>query len=231
MRLLSLCLFLFVVAGAYAQTWHGLFYRDTIKTSFRTGGPELDSVDVYFGSQSTTLSGGGWDYQNNYLTPSAFHQFKSGQRFYDFSEWKILRHSGIPHVGFSYVFGSQGTQSVLAQYQQVFRKQMLLNIDYTKNRSTNFLRNNNFNHNDIQLQLVKRSRIYSFDLKGSYQSSLVEQNGGLLIDSLASSFDLIFLPVNKDVASTKITRSRVELSNYVNFFGDSLRQIDRKSVV
>lgn len=223
MRSLSLCFFLFVVAGAYAQTWHGLFYRDTIKSTYRTGG-ELDSVDVSFGTQSATISGGGWDFRNNFITPKAFYQFKNGQRFYEYSDWNVMRTSGIPHVGFSYVFGSQGTQSVLAQYQQVFRKKVLLNIDYTKNRSTNFLRNNNYNHNDIQLQLLRKGNIYSFDIKSSYQLSDVEQNGGLLFDSLADQFDLIFLPVKKDVAQSKISRTRVELSNYLNFSGDSIRQ-------
>jgi hypothetical protein len=188
----------------------------------RIGG-ELDSIDQIIGIQSTTLPGGGWNTTENILPSNFLLQYPGGQRFYSFTEWKTMRFSGLPHIGFAYSFGSKGTQYARAEYQQVFGRNYLLNVDFTKYRSNGFIRNGDFSYNDVQLQLNKKGKIYSFELKSSFKSSDIAQNNGLLIDTLANDFDLIFLPVKKENARTNTKLTSIYLANYFDLIKDTTK--------
>ena len=213
--LLSVSLFFCVIINA--QNFHPFFRLDSIKMDDRIGG-KLDSID-FIASSSSTVPGG------QVVIPSVNLLLNSpgGQQFYSFKDWKTMRFSGLPHIGFAYSFGNQGSQFVQAEYQQVFNKKTLLNIDYIKRVSTGFLRNSDYNHNDLQAQLQRLGKVYSFELKGSYESSRVAQNDGLTTDTLANLYPLIFLPVNKVDAETNTKRIRLVERNYFDFNMDSLR--------
>ena len=217
MRFWLLCVSLFFCVNLNAQNYHPFFQVDSIKMDDRIGG-KLDSID-FIASSSSTVPGG------QVVTPSVNLLLNSpgGQQFYSFKDWKTMRFSGLPHIGFAYSFGNQGSQFVQAEYQQVFNKKTLLNIDYIKRVSTGFLRNSDYNHNDLQAQLQRLGKVYSFELKGSYESSRVAQSGGLATDTLANDYPLIFIPVNKEDAETNTKRIRLFESNYFDFNKDSIR--------
>jgi hypothetical protein len=219
MRFWLLCVSFFFCVQVNAQNFHPFFGIDSIKMDYRIGG-KLDSID-FIASSSSNVPGG------QFTLPTADLLFNSsgGQQFYSFKNWETLRFSGLPHIGFAYSFGNQGSQFVQAEYQQVFKKSTLLNIDYRKCVSNGFLRNSDYNHNDFQAQLQRIGKIYSFELKGSYESSRVAQNGGLVTDTLANDFPLIFLPVKKEDAGTNTDRIRLFESNYFDLNRDSLRAI------
>ncbi len=217
MRFWLLCAFFLFCVIANAQNSHPFFRLDSIKLTDRIGG-KLDSID-FIASSSSTVPGG------QFLIPTTdlLYNSKGGQQFYSFNEWQTMRFAGLPHIGFAYSFGNQGSQFVQAEYQQVINKSILLNIDYTKRVSNGFLRNSNYNHNDLQVQLQRIGRVYTIEFKGSYESSKVAQNGGLEIDTIANDFPLIFLPINKEGAETTTKRIRVFESNYFDFNKDSIK--------
>ena len=217
MRFWLLCVSFYCCVYVNAQTFHSFFRVDSIRMDDRIGG-KLDSID-FIAESSSTFPGG----QFILPTTDLLYNSSGGQQFYSFKDWKTMRFSGLPHIGFAYSFGNQGSQFVQTEYQQVFSKSTLLNIDYIKRVSTGFLRNSDFNHNDLQAQLQRIGKVFSFELKGSYESSRIAQNGGLTADTLANDYPLIFLPVNKEDAETNTKRIRVFESNYFDFNKDSTR--------
>lgn len=224
MRVWLVCVCISFCVQSNAQNFHSFFRLDTLKFTDRIGG-ELDSIDLIGGVQSSSFPGGGLNTRENTFTPDLLVNNPGGQRFYSFGAWKKMQFTGLPHIGFSYSFGSQGTQYVQTEYQQAFKDSIYLNVDYIKYRSNGFLRNSDFSHNDFQLQLNRLGRIYSLELKGSYETSDVAQCNGLTTDSLANDFPLIFLPVQKTDARLKTKRIRVYQSNYFDFLKDSLNSI------
>jgi hypothetical protein len=182
----------------------------------------LDSIDLFVGINSSTISGGGWNTAENLLKSDWLRQFPGGQRFLSFDSWKNMKYAGLPHIGFAYSFGSQGTQYVRSEYQQNFGSNVMLNIDFDKKRSNGQLRNANFDHNNIQLLFLKKGKLYSLELKGSFESSNVSQNGGLVTDTLSNDFPIAFIPVYKSSAQTRTERTRLFATNYFDFNKDSI---------
>ena len=225
MRFWLFSLIFMLCSTSIGQQAHPFIFSDTIRVDHRIGG-SLDSIDLMFKYSSSTIPGGvGNGYYDNLFTTDWLRSSPNGQRFFSFNKWGAYRYSGIPHIGFAYSFGSQGTQLVGAQYEQGFKGNVMLNIDFEKKRSNGYLRNTNFDHNDVRLKLFKRGNCYSFDLRGSFEKSTVSHNGGVAQDSLADEFPLIFIPVNKDVSELNTQRSRLELVNYFDFLKDTNRAV------
>ncbi len=197
---------------------------DTLTYAYRIGG-SIDSVDLITGRNSSTFIGGGWNTKANTFENDFFIENTGGQQFFSFSKWKKLQFTGLPHLGFAYSFGSKGMQCINSEFQQVYREKLMLNVFYEKNAAEGFLRNSFFDHNHVQVQLNKLGKVYSFNLRSSYESSTVGQNGGLQVDTLPEYLDIELLSVNKNSAETKTQRSRVELTNYIDFLDDSLNAL------
>lgn len=196
---------------------------DTIKLGYHVGG-EIDSVDVQFTKHSSTMVGGGKGLIENTL-PVDFFYLNSGAVFYrKEQDWKKMRFSALPHVGFGYVFGTQGTQYVTTNYQQAFGSKMLLNIDYDAIRNNGYLRNSVSNQHLIQLQLYRKANFYSFKLKSQYTRRDLGQSGGMTSDALIEDFGLAFVPVAKSDAQSNYRGAKIELEHYVDFLAkDSIR--------
>lgn len=224
MRFWLLCISFVFCVNSNAQLFHSYFDLDSIRISDRIGG-DLDSIDLITKVHSSALPGGGINLNENMLSSNFLLNNHGGQQFFNYIPWRKMRFSGLPHIGFAYSFGGKGTQFVQAEYQQQFKHSVLLNIDFKKYRSNGFLRSSDFSHNDVQIQLDKKGKIYSLELKGSYESSDVSQSGGLLFDSLSNEFDLIFIPVKKENAKLNTQRSRVYNANYFDFIKDSIKSI------
>lgn len=220
MRLFLLGFFLLVIPFVKAQLNGSLI--DTIKSGYSISN-QLDSSDLLLGIQSSSLTGGGFNLNNNLFSARSFIEFNGGQRFFAYSPWKKLRFSALPHLGFSYSFGNKGTQHILAEYQHALSTKSLLNIDFNRYSSTGFIRNSEFTHNDLQIQYSFNGKRYQSNLKLGYQNSNVQQSGGLSADSLIKSLDLLYIPVAKENALTKTQLGRIEWQNYLDFDKDSLQ--------
>ncbi len=221
----SCILFLVVLTSSWsiAQNYNALLPIDTLTFSTRTGGP-IDSIDVYNSLMSSTNPGGSISTTNSF-SPNWLFSNHGSQIHQNYNDWNPLVYSGLPHIGFNYSFGSQGVQNVLMSYQQNFSQNLIVNLDYKKNKSNGFLRNGGYNLNDIQFQLAKKGSVYSFLIQTAYLTSEYGSNNGLLIDSLADDFSLRLLPVRKENAFHKNQRTKVELTNYFDFTKDSLNAI------
>lgn len=195
---------------------------DTLKSGYSIS-QQLDSTDLLLPIQSSTLPGGGLNASSNIFSAQIVIQSKGGQRFYAFSQWKKMRFSALPHLGFSYSFGNKGTQHILAEYQHALSTKSLLNIDFNRYSSTGFMRNSEFTHNDLQIQYNFKGKRYQSDLKIGYQNSNVQQSGGITNDTLLQTLDLIYVPVNKTNAITKTQLGRINWNNYLDFNKDSLQ--------
>lgn len=215
-------LFLFVLSSFWskAQNYNALIPSDSLRHSSRSGG-KIDSIDVFNSFLSSTNPGGSVS-PNNTLSPNWLFHNHGAQLQLGFNEWQTLKFSGLPHIGFNYSFGSQGVQNVLMNYQQNFGKNLLVNLEYRKNKANGYLRNSAYSFNDVQLQIVKRGKFFSFHTKGAYLSSDYEVNGGLIDDSLADDFALRLLPVQKESASHKNQRTKIDHTNFFDLTKDSL---------
>jgi hypothetical protein len=202
-----------------------IFYKiDTLKYSHRIGGA-LDSVDKIVGIQSNTLPGGGWNSFENVFSNDFWFINSGGMQYYDFYKAPSLRFSGLPHIGFAYSFGSSGSQFAKAEYQQQLKNGLLINLDYNKLRSNGMLRSGMFDHNNTALQLFRPSNFWTTYLSGTFASSNISLNDGLLIDSLNNEFDLQFIPVRKENANALTQRTSIDWWNYFDFYKDSTRAL------
>lgn len=195
-----------------------------MKYSNRIGG-SLDSVDKIVGVQSNTLPGGGWNSLESTFTNDFWFRNSGGMQFYDFHKVPQLRFSGLPHIGFVYSFGSSGTQFAKAEYQQQLKNGLLINLDYNKLRSNGLLRSGMFDHNNTALQLFRPTNFWTTYLSGTFASSNISLNDGLLIDSLNNEFDLQFIPVRKENANALTQRTSIDWWNYFDFYKDSSRAL------
>lgn len=195
---------------------------DTLTYSYRIGGA-LDSIDLLSGFNTVTYPGAGWNTRNNVPEPARFIHSPGRQLFWNNSPFKNYIHTGLPHLGVGYMFGSNAQQYVKAEFQQVFHSNVMLNIRYIKKSSNGILRNSAYNDEDVQLALKKTGKIYSFDLRSSYESSKVEQSGGITNDTLPDYYSLQFIPVNRSTSELRTKRSRVMFDQFVDLLKDSTK--------
>lgn len=207
---------------SFGQWLPSEFHLDTLRYSYRTGG-ELDSVDYSIGRTSGTQPGGSIDFPNNVPSVDFFTNYSGGNRQMRDIGRKRLIFSALPHVGFAYTFGTQGTQVARMNYQQIFTKKILVNFDFTNDRGNGFLRNSSFRHNDLALAVAKKGERWSFDFYGKDLISTSALSGGLTEEADPELFPLVFLNVQKNNASSNFRKTNLDLINYFDFQKDSIR--------
>jgi hypothetical protein len=138
-------------------------------------------------------------------------------------ERAALTFSALPHVGFSYLFGTQGSQLLGLNYQQSFKKGFLLNARIGTDKTDGFFRNTAFSKSSYDFQLARKSNRHSFLLEVLSGKELREWNGGVVSDSQAVNFSPDLLPVKKNDASSLFKNSKICLTNAVSLLSDSSR--------
>jgi hypothetical protein len=213
----GLLLILLVVAAQSLAQWSpSVNSFDTIKIDFRTGG-KLDSLDLLFRSLQTApissadLHGG--------IVPVDFLFSQSNGLFIGVPNTSSneMRYSGLPHIGFAYGFGAAGIQTAKMQYEQVFAKKILVNLDFLNDRANGLLRNSTHKSSDVRLSMINRSDFYTFKLTAEDLTIERGLNGGLGAQSNVVDFPLIFQPVRKMNADENTRVSQVKLENFFDF--------------
>jgi len=198
---------------------------DTVLYEQRTGG-SIDTFDISNGDYPTTFSGGRSILSLNGLSSYSFYQDLTSRKFQRFTFFDPLKFSAIPHLGFAYSFGGQGTQFVRLDYSQAFTQKLLFNFKYDRNAGNGYIQNSDFVENNLRLQLQRDARRFSFQLKASYQSFVNSHSGGVVddpsTDDVINQLGLGFSPVNKSTAQDSLKMGSVYLKNYLNFSPDSL---------
>jgi len=194
---------------------------DTLKSTYSTLG-NIDTMDfnsIYFSSSFPLKS-----LHNRFGFPS-IDLLDVNSSIYSSIQMKrtALTFSALPHVGFSYLFGSQGSQSLSLNYQQAFKKGFLLNTQIGTDKTNGFFRNSSFSKSSYAFQLARNTKHHSFLLEVLSGKELREWNGGVVSDSQAVNFSPELLPVKKNDASSRFTNSKIYLTNAVSLFSDSSR--------
>lgn len=193
---------------------------DTIRYSERITG-SLDSIDIKTAYYPSTFEGGLNDVSlrtfsvNNHVNQLLSPTFQPG------IIWKPMRFSSLPHLGFSYSIGMQGSQFLRANYTHAITKKIVLDIDYERNSGQGAIRNSGFSNDNVTLQLQRKGLRYSFQLKGAFQSYNNNHSGGLMTDTLIENFGLEFSPVYKSNAVSRNRAAEVRFKNYINVLKDS----------
>ena len=193
---------------------------DTLKSSFSTLG-NIDTMEmnsIYLASSFPIKS-----FSNRFGFPSIDLLDMNSSIYYPLKKERgLITFSALPHVGFSYLFGTQGTQLLGLKYQQAFIKGFLLNAQIGTDKTDGFFRNTGFSRSSYAFQLARNSKRHSFLLEARSAKELREWNGGVVSDSQALIFSPELLPVNKNDASSLLTNSKVCLTNSFSLFSDSL---------
>ncbi|MDX2361217.1 MAG: hypothetical protein QNK23_10440 [Crocinitomicaceae bacterium] len=217
MRLLFIGL-LFVVSVAQGQI---VYDFDTLNYGERMNS-SIDSIDISSADYTTSFDGGIAILSPNGLSATSLFRNITEPAIAKESDWKRIQFSALPHLGFSYSFGSQGSQFLKAKYNHAFTQNLVLDLRYNRSSGQGVLRNGVFANNDVKLQLQRRGLRYSMLLKGSFQSYETGHPGG--IDSL-QDIGLDLNPVLKSNAQSRARIGNVILENYFNFLKDSVNAL------
>ena len=182
----------------------------------------IDSVDISGSDFPTTFDGGQSILSPRGLSSQTLFNQLTDLNFTRLGMWKKMEFSALPHLGFSYTFGGQGSQFLKAVYNHAFRDSTVLNIYYDRNSGEGIIRNSAFKNNDVKLQFQHMGHRYSMQLKGEFASHDLSHSGGL--DSL-SGLGLEFSPVNKSDAHSKSKVGQVILMNYLNVLPDTVNSL------
>jgi hypothetical protein len=192
---------------------------DTLQYTTRMNSA-LDSIDISGAELPSTFDGGISPLSGSVLNANYLLGLYTQPGFVRNTEFKSLRFSALPYLGFSYTFGSQTAQFLRVNYVQAFRDSTLLNLSYRRNSGDGILRNSKYALNEVQLQFQHVGRWYSTRLNGFYTGSDLGHPGGLESDSLVGLFDLEFLDVRRSNAHSRARVGQVSWQNYVDVLRD-----------
>ena len=123
--------------------------------------------------------------------------------------------SARPHVGFSYIFGTQGAQRLGFEYHQVFKGDWVLNSAISNVKSAGYFRNTAYGNTDISFSLTKKRDSYGFSLIGRTSKITRQWSGGVIDSSLLESFAPLLVPVYKSNCSSALKYFETEASGYI----------------
>ena len=193
---------------------------DSLKITYKTGGA-LDSVDrislVYPNSFSNN------NFQNfQFLDPSFYLNPEKGILFSNPTINNQLYFTALPHIGFSYVFGTQGIQLLNFNYQQAFKHDFIVNAAIKRNQTIGFYRNSALQNNVYDLKFGRIGKRHTFLFSGLYANESSAWNGGIETDSLVNDFAPSLIPVKKENALSTTKNRLLNLKNYFRITGDSV---------
>lgn len=225
--MLKIILFLTFLLPLAIHAQHNLLFleSDTVRITDRTGGTGIDSLDWYHAGNFTLNPGGPWNnpfgnYGSDYLNVLSGFQ----NHFRPATPLKS-RFSALPHLGFMYSFGSKSLQYLHAEYQQAFRKNTHLNIQYNKNTvglQKGFLRNNSFSNDDFQLLVDHESKRYAGLIYLNFLKSSRGLSDGITTDTMIERFGLEYTPVFKQNANSITRNFQAGSQHALNFSMDSM---------
>ena len=136
---------------------------------------------------------------------------------------KPLVFSALPHLGFGYGFGAQGTQRVRVDFEQAFTKGVLLNLRYDRWQRTGFIRADDVRYSQLQLNLYQAGKRHEVLLYFGNASDDRQWAGGLAAYNSLGSISMDLLPVVKETSRTQKNSYSGSLDFRYRLFGDSLR--------
>jgi hypothetical protein len=171
---LSLLLF-FVFSFVHVSRAQLLVAPDTLRSSDRVIGPADSLLQFMAGFSSPFFLSPGQ------IQPSLWSLFKPGLAPLSTAAFshQNLTFSALPHLGFAYGFGAQGSQRLRLDYQQIFAKHTLLNLRYDRHQQVGFIRASELRMSSLELQLAQYGKRYQVLASFSNLSNDRQWSGGL----------------------------------------------------
>ena len=142
---------------------------------------------------------------------------------------KPLTFSALPHLGFGYGFGAQGTQRMRVDFEQSFARHILLNLRYDRWQRSGFIRADDLRYSQLQINLYQAAKRHKLLLHFSNASDDRQWAGGLTDYSSLGSISMDLLPVVKENSRTQKKSYSARLDFRYRLLGDSLRAFNLAS--
>jgi hypothetical protein len=231
MKLLLILFSVFISIGAWSQIGFSDYSSDTLSSTFRTFGKMSDNNDRFTVFDQSFIS---LHNPQFFLTENAFNSNGSAIDYlYLSTKTRKQNISALPHIGFGYVFGSQGAQRVSFQYGQVLPKDWVINTEIRTSNLEGFFRNTIYSESHYGFSLSKQSDKFGLIISGSTDKLEREWSGGVLNDSLLDFFAPQFIPVLKENCNSIVKGFNATAGSYFSIIKNEkvrLNYINESSV-
>lgn len=212
------CLVLLFFVGLIQFSWAQLLLApDTLRSEQRVLGPADSLLQFMSGFSSPFFI------SPQQETPSLWALFKPGLAPLSAVSFRQnnLVFSALPHLGFAYGFGAQGSQRLQLVYQQHFATNTLLNIRYDRHQQAGFIRSSNLSQNALDIQIAQHGKRYRALASFSNLSNERQWSGGIANWSQIGLVSSALLPVVKNNSRTfqQAYQAKIEAAYFLS--GDS----------
>ena len=228
MKIVKSLFFCFFSFASFTQT-NLLFHKvDTLKADFRSGGKSIDSLDLYFAEKQTTLPGG---IQNNPFGKNGadyLNFFQTLAKQYRTTKITAPIFTALPHLGFMYGIGSAGQQHLHADFQQTFRGNIHMSLQYNRQVSTNLYKQSDFSADAFSVSLLRNGKQWTHLIEGSAANFVRSLNGGVSSDDkMLNAYGLEYAPIYKTQAQDSSNRYFIQHQSVWNFIpNDSIHSLE-----
>ena len=212
-------LLLFVISFVQASRAQLFVAPDTLRSSDRVIGPADSLLQFMYGFSSPFFISPGQ------TQPSLWSVFKPGLAPLSTAAFshQNLTFSALPHLGFAYGFGAQGSQRLRLDYQQLFTKHTLLNVRYDRHQQAGFIRASELRMSSLEVQVAQYGKRHQVLASFSNLSNDRQWSGGLANWSQIGLVSAELLPVVKANAYTFQNRYQAKLDAAYLLGSDSLQ--------
>ncbi|MEJ6588573.1 MAG: hypothetical protein QNL43_02105 [Crocinitomicaceae bacterium] len=184
---------------------------DSLKSDYRIEGAinDIDNATSFFDASFLITNS-----RSSYLSLEAFNPGGSKIHAFRMSKSPQLV-SPLPHIGFSYFFGTQGAQKLGFEYQQVFRGDWVLNTAISTMKSGGFFRNTSFSQTNLDFGISKKRENYGVSITGRTSKIARQWSGGVVDASLLEVFAPLLVPVNKSNCNSELKYFGVGIVGYL----------------
>ena len=193
---------------------------DTVKSNFLTSGNKVDSIDVILSEKHITLPGSFYNHPFGKFGIDYFHAIDNLYQQSRNNSTNSLLYTSLPHVGVAYSFGSVGLQYLTLNYQQVFRKNICLNVLYNRNVSTGSFRYSATSNDQFYVNVFENTGVFKQVYQLHYGNTARELNGGVLSDSIINQYGLSYASVRKQNASDTVKSFNIISEQLYRLVGD-----------
>lgn len=201
------------------STAQNIFIPDTLKASGRALGNK-DSLLQYMQG-----FGAAFFIDPNNEFPTTWALFRPGMfplSQTNYSQKKLL-FSALPHLGFAYGFGGQGSQRLRLDYEQQFSNQTLINLRYDHYKRYGFIRSSELQLSSFNFQIFHSSKWFKLLGDFSSLSNYRQWSGGISTWSSLQVGNAQLLPVEKNQAFSEQNAYKGELNGALLLSQDSTR--------
>ncbi len=214
-----LILVLVITCLKHTSTAQNIFIPDTLKASDRALGNKDSLLQFMQGF------GAAFFIDPNKEFPTTWALFRPGMfplSQTNYSQKKLL-FSALPHLGFAYGFGGQGSQRLRLDYEQQFSNQTLINMRYDHYKSNGFIRSSELQFSSFDFQIFHSSK--RFKLLGDFSniSNYRQWSGGIATWSSLQAGNAQLLPVEKNQVFSEQNAYKGELNGALLLGQDSIK--------